>query len=175
MRLGAGRASIVQPVTVSSDLLGELPTPDDRVLELPDGLLGFAGPQRFVMVEHPDTTGYWWLQSLEDSALTFLAVMPWIFFPDYEAVVSEEHEASLELRDPSDALVLCLVSVRDHPDESGADVSTGAPNGTGEAPDVLSVTTNLLGPIIINQRTRRGAQIVLDDDRWSVRAPLGGG
>jgi flagellar assembly factor FliW len=33
-------------------------------------------------------------------------------------------------------------------------------------------TANLLGPILINIRERRGSQIILDDNRYSVHTPL---
>ena len=33
-------------------------------------------------------------------------------------------------------------------------------------------TANLLGPILVNIRTKRGKQIILDDGRYSTKHPI---
>jgi flagellar assembly factor FliW len=148
----------VASVMVSSSLLGPLEVEPDKVLTFPGGLLGFDGSRQFVMVEHEDAEVYWWLQDLVDPELTFLTVVPWPFFPDYEPDVDEVHQELLELQDPDEAMVLCLVTIR--ADDQGDEPPGGA------------ITTNLLGPLVVNRRTRVGAQVVLSGDRWPVRADL---
>jgi flagellar assembly factor FliW len=148
----------VAGVMVSSSLLGSVEVEPDKVLTFPDGLLGFDGSHQFVMVEHEDADVYWWLQDLADPELTFLTVVPWPFFPDYEPDVDEMHQELLELRDPDDAMVLCIVTIR--------------ADGHADEPVGGAITTNLLGPLVVNRRTRVGAQVVLSGDRWPVRADL---
>ena len=76
---------------------------------------------------------------------------PGPFFPDYEPEIDDDWAERLELTSSEDALVLVLVT----------------PGATaGEA------TANLLAPVVINVRTRRAAQIVLDDAALPLRAPL---
>jgi flagellar assembly factor FliW len=38
--------------------------------------------------------------------------------------------------------------------------------------DALKGTANLLAPVALAPKTRRGRQVVLSDDRWSVNTPL---
>ena len=49
---------------------------------------------------------------------------------------------------PDDALVLALVTV---------------------PPDGGPVTANLMGPIVIGRKARRGAQVVLTDPKWLTK------
>jgi flagellar assembly factor FliW len=104
------------------------------------------------MVEIPDGEAYRWLQSVEDPSLSFLTVIPWHFFPDYEPEVDDLTQQELGLREVSDAIVLCIVTIRD-----------SGPN---------PITANLLGPLVINTVSRVGRQIVLADSGYPARAAL---
>jgi flagellar assembly factor FliW len=37
---------------------------------------------------------------------------------------------------------------------------------------VETSTANLLGPLVVNRHTRRGAQVVVDAPGWDLRQPL---
>jgi flagellar assembly factor FliW len=141
-------------VLVRSERLGDLDVEDDKLLVFPDGLLGFPGDHHFVLVEIDDGTSYRWLQSVDDPALSFLTVIPWAFFPDYEPEIDATTEQELGLKEPTDAIVLCIVTVRQ------------------DSPD--PVTANLLGPLIIGTTSRLGRQVVLTDPGYSTRAALVG-
>ena len=138
-------------VLVATERFGELEVDDERVLDFPEGLPGFREARRFVMVEVPENDVFFWLQSLDDPSLAFLCTVPWPFFPDYEPELPETDQEALELTEASDAMVLCLLTVRREEQE---------------------VTANLLGPLVVNQRTRTGRQVVLADSTWPLRAPL---
>ena len=139
---------------VRSERLGELEVDDDKVLTFPEGLLGFPGSQRYVMVDIDGGDAYRWLQSVDDPTLAFLAVIPWHFFPDYEPEIDAITENELDLHDPGDAIVLCLISVREAAEPA--------------------ITANLLGPLIVNTTTRVGRQVVLADSGYPARAALVG-
>jgi flagellar assembly factor FliW len=141
-------------VLVRSERLGDLDVADDKVLTFPDGLVGFPGDTRFVMVEVADGDSYRWLQSTDDPALSFLTVIPWPFFPDYEPEVDDQTSHELGLREASEAIVLCVVTVREN------------------SPD--PVTANLLGPLVINSVSRVGRQVVLAESSYPARAALVG-
>lgn len=121
------------------------------MLSFPDALPGFPGSHGFVLVEVPDSEVYFWLQSVEDPALAFLCAIPWEFFPDYAPEVPDDDQEMLDLTSEEDAMVLCLLTV--HREEE-------------------TITANLLGPLVINQVTRVGRQVVLYGDEYPVQAPL---
>jgi flagellar assembly factor FliW len=141
----------VNDVIIRSDRFGEIEIEPDRLIEFPDGILGFPESRRFAMLDANDSGLYFWLQCVEDPALAFLSVIPWEFFPDYAVDLSDEIERSLAVAAESDVLVLSLVTVQ---------------------ADTRELTANLLGPLVINVVAKRGCQLVLADSGFSVRAPL---
>jgi flagellar assembly factor FliW len=142
------------PVLVRSDRLGDLEVDEDKVLTFPEGLLGFPADTTYVMIGVEDTEAYRWLQSTDDPGLSFLTVIPWHFFPDYEPEVDPVTQRDLGLDNASDAIVLCLVTVRDN--------------------ESTTVTANLLGPLVVNTNSRVGRQIVLAESGYPARADLVG-
>ena len=130
---------------------GELEIDTETVISFPDGLPGFPDVRGVVLIEVSDEQPFYWLQDVDRGDLAFLAVVPWEYFPNYELALSDEDERALEVTDPTDLLVLTLVTVDR---------------------DVPLVTANLLGPIVINQAKRLARQTVLDGDH-STRTPLG--
>ncbi len=136
---------------VETERFGDLDVEDDLILTFPDGLPGFPTATKFALVPVSGNEAFLWLQSLEDPSLAFLSTVPWPFFPDYEPEVPDSEQQLLELTDASDAMVLCLLTIRREEGE---------------------VTANLLGPLVVNQRTRIGRQVVLADSDYPLRAPL---
>jgi len=137
-------------VQIQSDRLGTIDVDDASVLEFNDGLLGFEDHKRFVLVSADESGAYCWMQSLDNSALAFLAVVPGFFFDDYTPNVPDPDVEALGLTDSTPTQLLCLVTLSD-----------------------AGITANLLGPIVINLATRRARQAVLTDGHWTTRESLG--
>ena len=138
-------------VRVTTERFGDLDVAADRVLSFPDGLPGFADAHGFVLVDVKDNEVFFWLQSTEDPALAFLCAVPWPFFPEYAPEVPDDDQTALELETAEDAMVLTILTV--HREDN-------------------LITANLLGPVVVNQRTRVGRQVVLFSDEYPVQAPL---
>lgn len=138
-------------VLVSSLRFGDVDYDESSTLTFPHGLLGFEGESSFVVVPVDDEGTYSWLQSTNDPELAFLATSPHFFFPDYAPEVNDGDVEELDLRDETETLLLCLVTIVDD-----------------------DITANLLGPIVVNTRTRRARQVVLSEMRYSTREPLSG-
>lgn len=139
------------PVTgtlaVASRLFGPLSIHPEDVLVMPDGMLGFAGERRFVLLPAaPD--GVFWLQSVDDGTLIFLLVDPFRFFPGYEVDSPEIPEAG-----PTDEVaVLSIVTL---------------PRSRGEP-----CTANLQGPLVLRTPGRTARQVILEDPRYHTRHEL---
>ena len=126
-------------------VLPEIALPE---LAMSGGMAGFPDAKRYALVEVPEASPLFLLRSLDEPGLEFVVVPPAVFFPDYAPEVDDASAARLALTDAQDALLLVVLTVND----AGA-------------------TANLLAPILINQRTRAAAQVVLHGD-WPLRAPL---
>jgi flagellar assembly factor FliW len=91
------------------------------------------------------------MTAADDPDVGFVVVPPWVFYPSYEFDLDDSTAERLALQQPEDAVVFCVVTLRDRPQDA---------------------TLNLLGPIVVNRHTLEAAQVVLPTAGYSVRAPL---
>jgi flagellar assembly factor FliW len=116
------------------------------------GLPGFPGERRFALVRWGANEGpYSVLVDLDDTDIRFLVAPPALFFPQYEVDLDDQSVGILGLQDAGEALVLMIVTLGEKPEDA---------------------TANLLGPVVINTRTREGLQVVLPEAGWTTRVPL---
>ena len=133
---------------IETTRFGTIEIAEDSILSMPDGMLGLSGLRQYVLLEDRPNTPFKWLQSVDSPAMAFIVINPVAMFPDYEIDLTDELADSLDLKDLSEAIVLTTVTVSR---EDGG------------------VTTNLLGPIVINSRTLQARQMILADDRYCTR------
>jgi flagellar assembly factor FliW len=119
-------------------------------LTMTGGMAGFPDAERYALVEVPQASPLFMLRSLDEPGLEFVVAPPAVFFPDYAPELDDSSVQRLELQDAEDALLLVVLTI-----------------GSG----IDTATANLLAPVVINQRTRRAAQVVVQGD-WPLRAPL---
>jgi flagellar assembly factor FliW len=139
---------------LNTRFFGELEYDSGDVLHFPSGLLGFEGCKSFIPIENPDGGGVFkWLQSEDMPELAFVVMNPFFAVADYEFEIPEGVVDMLQLKRQEDAQVLAVVKI----------------------PDNLSrMTVNLRAPIVINTVNNRAAQVVLEDERYSLRHPVVG-
>ncbi len=119
-------------------------------VQLPLGLLGFERIKTYSLIAKPDQEPFLWLSVPEGEDLAFLVVPPAVVMPDYAPNLSDDDVDFLEIRNPNDALVLNIVTLR----------SGGA------------ATVNLKGPIVINRHTMIGKQVVLSNSDYAIQHPI---
>ena len=130
---------------------GEVDVDERYVIDFEAGIPGFPELRRFALVEPEAGSLFWFMQSVEDAAVSFLIVNPFVFYPSYEFELDESNKRELELNDPSELLLYCIVSTHG---------------------SVQHSTINLLAPVVINSSNRRGKQIILHDSPYQPRHPL---
>lgn len=138
-------------VVVPSDILGSLTVAKAELLHFPQGLYGFPECQSWVLVP-TKREGLLWLQSADHAPLAFLLVDPFLHFPGYAVELSPAELARVGTSEPSEILVLAIVTV-------------GSRDGTPP-------TANLQGPVVVNLCARQGFQIVLSVEGYGVREPF---
>ncbi|HEX8987081.1 MAG TPA: flagellar assembly protein FliW [Rhodocyclaceae bacterium] len=123
---------------IESPRFGTLEVDLDKVIEFPRGLPGFEDCHRFTVLSPSDNDPkYFVLQSLDDPAVAFYVADPARFGFSYEIALSDEETAELQLTDPSQAVVVVLLT---KPDENA------------------KLSANLNSPLVLNLATRRGLQ-----------------
>lgn len=131
---------------VASRLFGPLNLLRDQVITMPDGMLGFAGERRFVLLP-ASPEGVFWFQSVDDGALIFLLIDPFVYFPGYVVDAPDVPES----RTP-DVAALTIVTLPRTPREE--------------------CTVNLQGPLVIDFSSRSARQVIQEDNRYHTRHPV---
>lgn len=126
-------------------------TATGEALHFPEGLPGFPDLKQFILVELREDGAFQELQSIDDPDVSMIVCVPWLFFPDYAPVLSDEEQEDLGIETQDDAVVFVPVTFDER---------------------LRQVSLNLLGPFVVNSRTRQGRQLVLADSDYPVKAPI---
>lgn len=135
---------------VQSSRFGELKIEESKVIEMPDGMVGFE-ERRFIILSPEDGGNFCWLQSIDNPDLAFVVVEPATFIADYGVKLTREEYDKLQLEKGEEIILLAVTTM---------------------APDPMEISVNLQGPIVINPAKMRGKQIVLEDGKYKTRHPL---
>jgi flagellar assembly factor FliW len=135
---------------ITGTRFGEIDVDAKRVIALRNGMIGFPGETRFVLLRPKAQRPIAWLQSLQNPALAFPVVESTQIAPPYPVETHGELAGQAGI-DSESVSVFVVVSVR--------------PKGPG-------VIANLLAPIVVDRATGNGAQIVLDAKKYSASTPL---
>jgi flagellar assembly factor FliW len=136
---------------INSERFGLLDYNESEVIRFPQGLVGFPDMRRFFLYEDEQVAPLAWLHSLDDMGLAFLTGDPFAFFPDYQVNVKLPAALRRQMGEEAELRVLVIVTVHS---------------------DFTQSTANLLGPLVINARTRNGWQVIIEDEDLSTRHPL---
>jgi flagellar assembly factor FliW len=134
----------------------DLEAPGSNEILLPQGIIGFGDYRRAELLYSEDRLPYLWMRLHGPDVLHFVVMEPsGEIIPGYEPELFDEDAAQLDLRDAGDAMILNIVTL-------------------GESPEAAA-TINLIGPIIVNRRTRIARQrIIANHGRYSAQHPLVG-
>jgi flagellar assembly factor FliW len=133
---------------------GTITIEEDKVISMPFGMLGFPDKKRFVIFQHREDSPFFWFQSVDDPALAFVITNPFNFKSDYEIDVGNTvEEMSWNKEEADNNLELYVV----------VNIPKGAPD---------QATANLIGPILVNNKTRQAVQMVIANSTYSYKFPL---
>ena len=152
MQEQANRTEETETITVQSSRFGELQVPVSQVFHFPQGLLGFPADRYFVLLRHRQDSPFLWLQSLVTPQLAFVVTSPFQIVSEYQVQLTNEDRRDLDPAGDDPLLIYALVTI---------------PRGNPAA-----MTLNLMGPLVVNGRTRVGKQVVLSDSNYSHRQPI---
>ncbi len=133
--------------------VGPLHVAQDRLVYFPKGLVGFELQREFALVRVREESAFFLLQSCTDPGLGLMVADPYVYIPDYRIKVSTAEQELLRLKNIREAVVLVTVTI---------------PAGKPE-----EAVLNLVGPLVINIRLRRGMQVPQNQLRHPPRVQLG--
>lgn len=128
-------------------LFGEIDIEEEKIITLENGMIGLPEFQKFALIfdeeKERKTSSIMWLQSMDDPQTAFPVMQPNAVKPDYNPTVNDEVLSSLgELKEENTYVLVTLTA----------------------SSDVKETSVNLKAPIVINTDTRKGCQIIVEDD-----------
>jgi len=141
---------------IDSTRFGPITIGEERIITMPFGMLGFPEEKRYVILQHREDSPFFWYQSVDDPALAFVITSPFLFKPDYSVPLEDTVEQMSWIEDKDKGTLELYVVV----------------NIPKSSPD--DMTANLIGPILINNRTRQAVQMIIADSPYSHKFSLVG-
>lgn len=132
----------------------DIDTPPSNEIILPQGIIGFSQYKRAELLYLPDHLPFLWMRLCRGAEdLHFIVIEPGGIVSGYEPEIFDTDAEHLDLANPAEAMILNIVTLkRQHPVEA---------------------TVNLIGPLVVNRRTRIGRQLVISNySRYSANHAL---
>ena len=127
---------------------GEIDVDECRIIDMRGGILGFEHLKKYILHIKDEKNPFWWFQSLDDGAIAFVVINPFVAKADYEPVIDDNDTKLLEIENAEDVVLLAVATIRQNP---------------------LSVSVNLRAPIVVNAKKKIAKQVVLEDPAYPVR------
>lgn len=140
-----GKTEIIKNVN-----FGKLEVNESQKLYFPLGLFGFENHKEYYLVD-VNISPFLLLQEKNDENIGFIVCEPFLFFPDYEFDLDNSTLKLIEANTNDDILVLTIITLSDKMEE---------------------ITTNLLGPLVINRKNHIGIQYIVNSDKYSTKHKL---
>ena len=120
-------------------------------MEFPWGLPGFPDLRRWLLLTVDSHPSFVWLQSLDDPNVAIPTAEPRFVFENYDPKLPAYAFVALDIKSAEDFTTLCVIVV---------------------TPNAEEMTMNLMAPIIVNLRTRKARQVMLENSSYSIREPI---
>ena len=144
----SGADSRSSTMMIYSERFGEIEIETADLLHFPAGIIGFSGETDFVLVRKDDLGAVAWLQSIKTPYLALPVVSAHLLSSKFPDVPVERIAERAGLgSEPEELAVLVVVS----------------------APPGQPATVNLMAPIVVNATTRVGAQLLVEETRFTTR------
>ncbi|WP_243388530.1 flagellar assembly protein FliW [Bacillus kexueae] len=130
---------------------GEIEIKDTEVIEFSTGIPGFINEKKFVILRLEEESPFFILQSVGTPELAFVLAIPFLYFKDYEIELDENTISQLHIEREEDVSVYSILTVKDPFEQT---------------------TANLQAPIIINNQSKRGKQIILTNTSYKTKHVL---
>ncbi len=137
---------------INSRLFGEIDIEDNKIISFDNGIIGFEDYTKYALIfdaEKESQKTIMWLQSMDEPELAFPVIDPMYIYDGYNPVVEEEWLAPIGGIDNMEAIYVLVVLT--------------IPS------DLTKMTANLKAPLIINTDTKKGCQMIVDNEKYSVR------
>lgn len=136
-------------MNINAKYFGEISYEENEIIYFINGLFGFENYKKYLPLSfNNDNDSMISLQNLDDEALSFIVMNPFMLYQDYSPKLSEQDLKELEASSMDDISFYVISVIRDPVEES---------------------TVNLKAPLAVNAINRKAKQIMLDQPEYSFR------
>lgn len=133
---------------VNTRLFGEIDIADEKIIRMPEGIIGFPDLKNFSLIYDEDSSkeersSLMYLQSMDEPLFAMPVVMPDNIFPEYNPTINDDILPDIGELTEDNLYVLVTITVPS---------------------DIRQMTVNLKAPFIINTDTMKGCQLMVEDD-----------
>ncbi|MDO5291521.1 MAG: flagellar assembly protein FliW [bacterium] len=136
---------------IKTKCFGQVDIEEEKIITFEHGLFGFEDCKKFTILfnnEKAEKTRIHWLQSMDEPALAFPMINPLIVNAEYNPNVDDDAIAELDDLTEDNIAMFLIITVPG---------------------DITKMSANLKAPIIINSDSRKGAQVVVNNQDYSVK------
>lgn len=126
---------------ISTEYFGEIEYSEEDIIEFEKGPLGFENYKKFILIKEEDIF-IEWLQSIEED-FSLTVMNPFHAVDSYEFEIPQIVIEKLSLEATEDVIIKTVVIIPEKMED---------------------IRTNLQSPIIINGKTKKAKQIILDEN-----------
>nr|WP_302599107.1 flagellar assembly protein FliW [uncultured Cellulosilyticum sp.] len=126
---------------------GEIEFAEDGVINFSEGIPGFRELKRYIMINDEESP-FAYLQSIEDGNVSFIIINPYELKKDYTIEIKDQYVAALGSGSAEQFSVFVITTL---------------------VSNLEAATVNLLAPIIIQNETRQGMQVILENTKYTTR------
>lgn len=131
---------------------GKLQISEENIITFENGIPGFIEYTRYIIINHEEEDSpFCWLQSIDNPNLAFALVNPFLVHEDYHPNFPQREIERLGQAAQEDYSILSIVTI---PEE------------------VEQMRANLMAPIVINLKSKKAMQIIIDGDEYPVKYGL---
>lgn len=129
-------------VNLTTRDFGEITVSDEDIIKFTCGMYGFNQYRKYVILKDAPEDDIMFLQSIENTDLSFVLIDPFSIINSYEPSLSEEDLDELNVENESELKYLAIAIIKE---------------------DIKDSVVNLKSPIAINPKTKEAKQVILQN------------
>lgn len=133
---------------IISPIHGKFIYEEKEILYFEKGIPGFQDLKKYIIKEVSEDSPFVIMQSIEDKDIGFILISPYLVDEKYEIKLKDEIINNLEIKDSKEVLLYTIVNLKDK---------------------VEDITTNLKAPLVVNIKSRKCEQYILDDEKYKIK------
>ena len=136
---------------IQTKYFGEIDLTEDKIITLERGLFGFEEFKKYTILYDCEKEGganVSWFQSVDEPTLALPVMNPLLVKEDYNPVVEDELLSGIGEISEENLVILLTMTV---------------------PADIKEMSVNLKAPIIINADTRKGVQLIVENQDYEVK------